>query len=69
MKSKKIVITLLIIMFLTAFLCNTPAFSVQALDGEVGQNYIVFDENYNYLFEKTDVSVCDFYISKAFKKY
>lgn len=72
MKNKKLIIAVLLILttVISAFgLTLNSYIAVNAEDGQVGTNYVIFDQDYNYLFEKTYVNEGDVFIEPDFKKY
>ncbi len=68
MKKNKFLFFVLL-MLVCLQLCNGAAFVVHANDGDAFNAYVVYDENHNYLFEKSQIFVGDMYVSKDFKKY
>lgn len=65
-KSKMLILFLCITLIFGLFLPKSVVFAV---DGEVTKNYVVYDENNQVLFEKSDVEVGDNYIDKNYKLY
>lgn len=68
-KSKVIVVLLLLFAALICVNSSHTFHKVHAIDGDVTKNYVIYDEQNNYLFEKSQVSVGDFYINKSYQKY
>lgn len=67
---KKIVLGLICLMFMAcSFIIPLGLSGVQAFDGEADKPFIVYTLDGTYLFEKSDVSLEDVYISKDFKMY
>lgn len=64
-----------LLIFIVSVLCLaliTPVFKfgkVYAFENITEINYVVYDENNNYLFERTNIIVGDIYIDKNFNKY
>lgn len=67
---KKILIVFCgLILFVMAFSLNINLGAIHAFDGEANKPFIVYTTTGEYLFEKSDVSINDVYISKDFKMY
>lgn len=66
---KKLSFIILIVFFITLIIPIIKPIKIYADTNLIETNYIVYDENNNFLFEKTGIIVGDIYIDKNFNKY
>ena len=66
---KLLILVCSLILVVGSFIVFQPLCSVNAFDGEADKPFIVYTLDGNYLFEKSDVSLEDIYISKDFRMY